>query len=76
MAEITPDLIYEVLKAMQSRLDRVDDGLTDVKGELQAIRGHLNAVGQDIANIYQLACRHDDRLERIETRLGLLEPTH
>lgn len=76
MAEATPDLIYEVLKSMQTRLDRVDDGLADVKGELQAIRGHLNAMGQDIANIYHVAGRHDDRLERIETRLGLLDPAH
>ena len=74
MVNVTNDLLYEVLKAMQLRLDRLDDSMGEVKGELQAVRGHLAAVAQDISTIYGIADRQDQRLERIETRLGLLEP--
>lgn len=76
MAEATNDLIYEVLKWMQTRLGRMDANIVDVKSELQAIRTHMTGLGQDISNIYQVIGRHDARLGRIETRLGLLEPAH
>ncbi len=76
MVEITNELIYEVLKSMQTRLDRLNDGLGEMKSELQAVRSHIAGVQHDIANIYVKLSDHDDRLERIETRLGLLEPAH
>ena len=76
MAEVTNELIYEVLKSVQSRLDRMDGTLGEVKTELQAVRSHMVGVQQDVANIYSKLGDHDDRLARIETRLGLLEPAH
>ena len=76
MAEVTRDAIYELLKSLQQELVAVESGLRDVKGELQAMRTHMTGLGQDISNIYQILGRHDDRLARIETRLGLLEPAH
>jgi len=76
MADVTNDLIYEVLKSMQTRLDRIDGNIADVKGELQAMRLHLNGLNQDVSNLYQIVDRQDARLGRIETRLGLLEPPH
>jgi DNA repair ATPase RecN len=76
MAEVTNDLIYEVLKAMQSRLDRMDHTMGEVKNEIQAVRTHMVGVHQDLSNIYLKLDDHGTRLERIETRLGLLEPAH
>ena len=76
MVEITNELLYEVLKSIQTRLDRMSDALGEVKTELQAMRSHIAGVQHDIANIYVKLSDHDDRLERIETRLGLLEPAH
>lgn len=76
MADVTNDLIYEVLKSMQTPLDRIDGSIADVKGELQAMRLHLNGLNQDVSNLYQIVDRQDARLGRIETRLGLLEPAH
>lgn len=76
MAEVTKDAIYELLKSIQQDFVAVESGLRDVKGELQAMRTHMTGLGQDISNIYQVLGRHDDRLARIETRLGLLEPAH
>jgi predicted nucleic acid-binding Zn-ribbon protein len=76
MVEITNELIYEVLKSMQTRLDRMNGALIEIKTELQAVRSHIAGMQQDISNIYVKLGDHDDRLERIETRLGLLEPAH
>lgn len=76
MVEITNELIYEVLKSMQTRLDRMNASLGEVKTELQAVRAHIAGMQHDISNIYTKLGDHDDRLERIETRLGLLEPAH
>lgn len=76
MAEVTNDLIHEVLKAVQQDVGGVKAEMREVKGELQAIRTHMTGLSQDIANIYQTIGRHDDRWARIETRLGLLDPAH
>ena len=76
MAEVTNDLLYEVLRFMQHDLGSVKADIRDVKGELQTMRTHMTGLGQDISNIYNILGRHDDRLARIETRLGLLEPAH
>jgi len=76
MVEVTNDLIYELLKSMQTCLDRIDGNIADMKRELQAVRMHMNSLSQNVARLYQIAGRHDDRLGRIETRLGLLEPAH
>ena len=32
MADVTNDLIYEVLKSMQTRLDRIDGNVAGVRG--------------------------------------------
>ena len=76
MADVTNDLLYEVLKSIQGRLDRMEMTMGEVKGELQAIRQHQLATSQEVGNIYLKLGRHDDQLNRIETRLGLLDPAH
>ena len=74
MAEVTNELIYEVLKSMQSDLATVKHDVRELKSETQAIRGHLVATQQDVANIYAMLGRHEVRLDRIERRLELREP--
>ena len=74
MAEVTNELIYEVLRSMQDRMSRIDGKLDEVKGELTAIRGYIYAMHQDIGNIYGVLGKHDLRLDRIERRLELREP--
>ena len=73
MAEIDGSLIFELLKSIQSRLDRMDLTLGKVKSELGFIRGHLIATESDVKNIYGVLARQDDRLEHIERRLDLRE---
>lgn len=76
MTEVTNELVYELLKSMQTRLTRMDGKLDEVKLELQAIRGHQLAIQQDVSVIYARLGHIENRVDRIETRLGLLEPAH
>ena len=74
MAEVTNELMFEVLKQIQDRTEMTDKKVDELKGEMQAFRGHLVAMQQDIHNIYTTLDRHDTRLDRIERRLDLVEP--
>jgi tetrahydromethanopterin S-methyltransferase subunit G len=71
MAEVSNELIFEVLKQVQQRLERVDTKVDELKSEMNALRGHMISLQQDTHNIYGMLGRHDGRLERIERRLEL-----
>ena len=71
MAEVTNELLFEVLKQVQQWLDRMDYKLDEVKAELNAFRGHQISMLQDIQNVYAILGRSDTRLDRIERRLEL-----
>lgn len=71
MAEVTIELLYEVLKSVQARLGNLEDGQREIKGELQALRGHMLATQQDTSNLYAGQAKIELRLERIERRLEL-----
>ncbi len=73
MTEITNELMYEVLKAIQRDLHDVKLSVAEVKVELNAVRGHMISMQQDIHNIYAVLTRHESRLDRIERRLELTE---
>jgi hypothetical protein len=73
MTEVTQDLMYELLKRMPSDISGLKQGQSEIKAELNAIRGTMISMQQDIHNIYGVLSRHDDRLERIENRLELRE---
>ena len=74
MAEVSSELIYEVLKQIRDDVSVLKHGQSELKSEMQAYRGHMIAMQQDIHNIYTTLYRYDDRLERIERRLDLVEP--
>ena len=71
MAEVTNELIFEVLKQVQQRLDRVDQKVDEIKSELNALRGHQVSMLQDFQNVYGILGRYDVRLDHIERRLEL-----
>lgn len=73
MAEVTNDLMYELLKRMNHDLSELHQDVSEVKRELNVIRGHMVGIQSDIHNIYGVLARHDERLERIEHRLELRE---
>jgi division protein CdvB (Snf7/Vps24/ESCRT-III family) len=75
MAEITNELMYEVMKAIQSDVAALKEGQREHNAALNAIRIHMVAMHQDIQNIYATLTRHETRLDRIERRLEIAEVT-
>lgn len=73
MAEVTNELMYDVLKPLQSDMAAVKEAQRESNAALNAIRIHMLALQQDIQNIYGILTRHDARLDRIERRLDIVE---
>ena len=73
MAEVTNELIYEVLKQLQDRMTKFESKMDEVKAELQALRNHSMAIQQDASNIYTMLGRHENRSDRIDRRLEITE---
>lgn len=79
MPAVTNELMYELLKRVHSRMDRLDHGLSEVQSELVCIRGCMASMRNDIHNVCGVLGRHDARIERIDRRLELrtfAEPQH
>ncbi|MGV8936803.1 MAG: hypothetical protein ACOH2J_06740 [Allorhizobium sp.] len=73
MAEITNELMYELLKTAHTEAGRVKDGQRHVRAELNALRGTVVSIQLDLHNIYGILDRPELRLERIENCLELRE---
>jgi hypothetical protein len=71
MAEVSNELIHEVLKPLERDVGEVKSSIGDIKTELNALRGHMISLQRDVHNIYGILGRHDSHLERIERRLEL-----
>ncbi len=78
MAEVTNELMYEVLKAVQVRLEQVDGKADESKRDMQALRTEMLGIRQELLGIHQelggihaTLIRHETRLDRIEQRLEL-----
>jgi hypothetical protein len=73
MAEVTNELMFEVLKQVQSDVTGIKETLPETNASLNAVRIHMVGLQQDISNIYTALTRHDARLDRIERRLNIVE---
>jgi hypothetical protein len=73
MAEVTNELMYELLKRVHHGQVELRQDVSEIKTELNVIRGHLLAVQTDVHSIYGILARHDQRLDRIDRRLDLRE---
>jgi septal ring factor EnvC (AmiA/AmiB activator) len=78
MADVTPELMFDVLKSVQTRLAQVDGKIDELKQEMQASRTSQNGIRQEITGVYQeilgvhsTLVRHEGHLDRIERRLEL-----
>jgi hypothetical protein len=71
MAEVSNELIFEILKQIQQRLDRVDHKIDEIRFELNALRGHQVSMLQDIQNVYGILGRSNARREHTERRLKM-----
>ena len=78
MADISNELIYEVLKSVQARLAQVDGKADENKSDMMALRTQMNSINHNLLSIHQelggmhaTLIRHEQRLDRIERRLEL-----
>jgi regulator of replication initiation timing len=80
MADVTNELLYEVLRAVQARVATMDEKVDELTAQMHAMRGHLTSIREEqkalnteFESLY-LHNRHvDNRLERIERRLEIVE---
>ena len=68
MAEVTNELIYEILKSLQRGQSNLEHTMGEVRNELQALRVHTVGMMTDIKNVYSTTAAIEVRLDRIEKR--------
>jgi hypothetical protein len=73
MAEVTNELLYEVLKQLQTDMSEVKKTLSDQGYQLIRIREEINTLRGDDLRREGIQAQMDHRLERIEKRLGLVD---
>ncbi|NKN36526.1 hypothetical protein HFC70_09170 [Agrobacterium sp. a22-2] len=73
MAEVTQELVQELLRRLHQRADKSDNTAHDLRNELNSMRLVIHAHQNDINNLYTMLHQLDARLERIENRLELRE---
>lgn len=80
MAEVTNELIYEILKSIQGRMSNLEDRMSSFEIRLDSVGDQLrglnlavSASNSDIANIYRVQSNIEQRITRIERRLDLTE---
>ncbi len=73
MAEVTSELMYELLKRVHADVTDIKLGQRELRAELNVMRGTLVSMHQDMHNIHTTLARHEARLDRIENRLELRE---
>jgi chromosome segregation ATPase len=78
MADVTLELMFEVLKSVQARLAQLDGKFDEHSLRMQASQTSQNAMRQEITGVYQgllgvhaPLVRQEGRLDRIERRLEL-----
>ena len=69
MAEATQELMYELLKKLQTDMSYVKDNLRDLRQDNVRIRNDIHVVQGDINSLRASDVQIIDRLERIENRL-------
>jgi chromosome segregation ATPase len=73
MVEVTQDLIYEVLRKVQTDVSSLKDNGRELRQDNVSIRNHLHMLQGDVNNVHGTVGQIVDRLERIENRLDLRE---
>jgi DNA anti-recombination protein RmuC len=70
---VTNELIYQVLQRIQADVSSLKREMGDVKLRLGSVEDHMSSLVTSAVGINHRLDRHDERLERIESRLGLVE---
>ncbi len=73
IAEVTNDLMYELLKKIQSDVATLKDGQRDTRQDILNLRNYMHAMYGDINGLHADLAHIGQRLDRIEDRLELRE---
>jgi hypothetical protein len=73
---ITNELIYEVLKKIQGDLTEIKGTLADHSHQFIRVREDINGLRADGLRQERTIATVQVDVERINTRLGLIDPTH
>jgi hypothetical protein len=73
MAELTQELLFEVLRKIQAEIATFKEGQRDVRQEIIGLRNYMHVMQGDINSMRGTMGQVLDRLDRIENRLELRE---
>eukprot|EP01037_Dinobryon_pediforme_P024210 gene24210-25934_t len=73
MAEVTNELMLEILKSVHAEVRGLKEWRIDVYGEFNAVRSHMSAMQADINNLHSKLGSVEIRLNRIEQRLDMID---
>ena len=73
MAELTQELLFEVLRKIQAEIATFKEGQRDVRQEIIGLRNYMHVMQGDINNMRGTMGQVLDRLDRIENRLEFRE---
>jgi len=73
MTEDTTNLVLEILKKIQSDVAFVRQDVNDLKNRMASVESHLAALHLDLVQISARVDTLGRRMERVETRLGLID---
>jgi len=73
LAEVSPELLQELLRRLHSRADKSERMAREFRNELNSMRLSLHGHQSDLNNLYAMHSQMDERVERIEARLDLRE---
>jgi predicted nucleic acid-binding Zn-ribbon protein len=76
MVDAPDNLIFECLRRLDTKLDRVIEDIGDLKIRMQAVEERIAQVELSIAGVNRRLDRVDARLDRIERRLDLVDLPH
>ena len=73
MADVTNELMYELLKRMQTDISSLKHGQREHRDDILSLRNQMHGMQGDINSLRGSVGHIEDRLERIENRLELRE---
>jgi archaellum component FlaC len=71
MAQITDELMYEVLKSVQAQVAIIREDVGAIKARMTSLDQRLGIIHTDMALVSDRMDRIESRLGRVETRLDL-----
>ena len=73
MADQSQELLFEILRKLQSDMSILKDGQRETRQEINSLRNYMHLMQGDLNNLRGTMSQMLDRLDRIENRLELRE---